>query len=88
MVVENYEKVFTDDGSNNIIKKDYNPLNKELYRNYEREGFIMKETKDIILNELEKELNFEEIDIIEKYSNIFIKIYRKGMIDCFNYYNK
>lgn len=85
MFVENVKKVFTNDGSNIIIKKNYNLLNKDYKKICEREGLYMKETKDIKLKEV-----IEELNLIEKifFKKKFIKIYRKGMIDCFNYYNK
>ena len=44
--------------------------------------------KDIILNEVKKELNWRERIIIKIFSNLFYYVYRKGMIDCFKYYNK
>lgn len=47
-----------------------------------------KETKNVILNELTKELKYKERLMVKLFPNIFIKIFRKGMIYCFNYYNK
>ena len=44
--------------------------------------------KDVVLNEVFKGLNFKERIIVKIFQNVFIKLYRKGMIDCFNYYNK
>lgn len=54
---------------------------------YEREGLYMKETKEIF-KELKKELTFKERIITKIFKKTFIKIYRLGMIRCFNYYNK
>lgn len=82
------EKVFTNKKSNNIIEKDYNPLNKDYKGFYEREGLFMKETKDIVLEEMLKGLNLQERVFVEEHSDICKKIYRKGMIDSFNYQNK
>jgi len=82
------KKIFTNDKCNNIMSKDYNPLNKEQQSKYEREGLVMKETRDIVLDEIMKELNSEERQFVEMYPNECIKLYKKGMIDCFNYYNK
>lgn len=47
----------------------------------------MKETK-VILEELEKELNFKEIILARIFRKTFAKVYRLGMIACFNYFNK
>lgn len=52
----------------------------------EREGLNMEETK-VILNELKKELNFKERVLMKIFSKTFKKVYRVGMIKCFNFYN-
>lgn len=44
--------------------------------------------KDVALDEVMKELNFIERIIIKIFGNLFYYAYRKGMIDCFKYYNK
>ena len=44
--------------------------------------------KDVVLNEVKKELNWKERIIIKIFGNLFYYVYRKGMIDCFKYYNK
>lgn len=83
------EKVFTNEGRNNIINEDCKPLSKDDNKFYERgSGLFMKETKDILLEEILKGLNSEERIFVEEYINICKKIYRKGMIDSFNYQNK
>ena len=87
IVEEKNEKIFTKNEKNNIMGRKYNPLNKD-EGFYEREGLSMKETKDVVLNEIIKGLNWREKIIVKIYQKICIKIYRNGMIDCFNYYNK
>ncbi len=81
------KKLFTKNKCNNIISKDYNPLNKDKGF-YEREGLPMEEKRDLELEEVMKELNLEEREFVEKYPKECIRLYKKGMIDCFNYYNK
>ena len=49
------EKIFTKEIKNNIINQKYNPLNKD-ESFYEREGLFMRGTKDIVLDEVVKEL--------------------------------
>ena len=44
--------------------------------------------RDVVLNEIANELNWKEKIIIRIFPKIFVKVYRKGMVDCFNYYNK
>lgn len=44
--------------------------------------------RDVVLDEVMKELNFIERIIIKIFGNLFYYAYRKGMIDCFKYYNK
>ena len=82
------EKVFTNEGRNNIINEDCNPLSKDYNKIYERGGLFMKETKDIVLEKILKGLNLEERIFVEEHIKICKKIYRKGMIDSFNYQNK
>lgn len=52
--VKKCKKVFTKNESNNIMRKKYNPLKAN---KCEREGLFMKETKDVILDEIVKELS-------------------------------
>lgn len=47
-----------------------------------------KGKKNIVFEEATKGLNWREKIIARMNYNICIKIYRKGMLDCFNYYNK
>ena len=90
MIVEKNKKVFTKEDENIIMNDKYNPLNKDKGF-YERKRLFMEEIneiKDVTLEELTKGITDKEKDIIEKYANIFKKVYQRGMIDCFNYYNK
>lgn len=76
--------------SNLLIKVDLNFNRLSSYNRYtkERGGLFMGKTKDIILNEEMKKLNFKERFIIKIFGKTFEKIYRLGMVRCFNYYNK
>lgn len=71
------EKLFARNKHNNIIMIKYKLLNKD----YKREKLFMRETKDVVLNEVMKELNF-----IEKifFKRKFIKVYKKGITYGFN----
>ena len=53
---------------------------------YTKEGLYFM--KDVVLNEMKKELSFRERIIVKIFGNLFYYAYRKGMIDCFKYYNK
>lgn len=44
--------------------------------------------KDVVLNEFKKELTLKERIIVKIFGNLFYYAYRKGMLDCFKYYNK
>ncbi len=44
--------------------------------------------KNVVLDEVKKDLNWKERIIINIFEDLFYYAYRKGMIDCFNYYNK
>lgn len=43
--------------------------------------------KDVVLNEVMKELELKEKIIVAIFKKLFYYVYRKGMVDCFNYYN-
>lgn len=102
LVEEINGKAFTNDERNNKIKSNKPLISKLLievnlnfnrlssYNRYtnEREGLFMRKTKNIILNEEIKELNLKERFIIKVFGKTFEKVYRLGMIRCFNYYNK
>lgn len=83
MIVEKSKNVFTKEDAKNIIRKKYNLLNKD-EGFYEREGLFMKETKDIVLDEVIEELNFIERIF---FKNKFIKVYKKGVMKGFNWGN-
>ncbi len=86
-VEEKNEKIFTKVKSNNIMKRKYNPLNKDECF-YKRKGLSMGETKDVTLNEVMKGLNWKEKFILRICRKTCVKLYRKGMVECFNYINK
>ena len=46
------------------------------------------EEKKVVLKELEKKLNWKARIFVKVFPNTCVNLYRKGMIDCFNYYNK
>lgn len=66
-VAKEKRKVFTKKESNNIIKKDYDPL-KVNYKIYEREGLFMKGTKNVVLDVEMKELIINKEDF-KKFFN-------------------
>lgn len=74
------ENLFTKSQTNNIISKKYNPLNKD-EGFYEREGLFMRETRDVVLEEVLGELNFIERIFFKKK---FIKVYKLGITFGFN----
>lgn len=80
------KKLFTGKERNSRIKSDYNPLSKD-YGIYERGGLYMKE-KSFILKELKKNMNWKSKIFANIFSKTAITLYRKGMVDCFKYYNK
>lgn len=41
-----------------------------------------------LLKELNEELNWRERIVLKLFKKICIMFYRKGMLDCFNFYNK
>ena len=44
--------------------------------------------KDVVLSEIKKGLSWKERIILALFGDLFYSIYRKGMTDCFKYYNK
>lgn len=78
-----WEKAFTKNYGKNIMKKKYNPSNKDKVF-YERKGLFMRETKDIVLKEITKELNYVERIIVRIFFKTFIKVYNKTRIDIVN----
>lgn len=79
-------KVFTKKKEKDTIREDYNPLSKDC-NFYERGGLYMKE-KRIILKEIKKNMNWKFKLFVNTFPNMAITLYRKGMLDCFKYYNK
>lgn len=86
-VEENNEKMFTKNSGKDIIQSKHNLLNKN-NNFYEREGLSMRKTEDIVLNKVLNGLSLKERILVKIFSKTFSKVYRKGMIECFNYYNK
>lgn len=41
-----------------------------------------------VYKELKKQLNWRERMVLKLFKKICIMLYRKGMLDCFNFYNK
>ncbi len=81
LVEKESRKVFTNKKSNNIIKTIYNPLNKDCISFHEREGLFMKETNDVILEDIIKELNLIERIFLKKK---LIKVYNKIRVNIVN----
>ena len=48
-------------------------------------GFVMINE---VLDEVEKGLDWKEKMFMKIFKKVALKIYKKGMVDCFNYYNK
>lgn len=44
--------------------------------------------KDVVENKIIKELNWKERIVVKIFRKTFYKMYRLGMMDCFNYCNK
>ena len=70
-----------DINNNNLLDKDYNNF-------YEGEGLNMEKLKNIVIKKRIKGANLKEKIFIKLFPKLCIKLYRKGMLDCFNYYNK
>lgn len=83
-VVENYKKAFTNDDRNIIISRKYNLLNEDYKKSYEREGLFMKETNDIILDELMKQLDWKGKIVGRLFPKTLIKVYNISRIETIN----
>lgn len=79
-IVEKSKNVFAKEYAKNIIRKKYNPLNKD-EGFYEREGFFMRKTEDIVV----KKLNIVERIFFRKK---FTEIYKEGVKAGFNWSNR
>jgi len=44
--------------------------------------------KDVVLEEVKKGVGEKYKEVIDTYSDLFYYTYRKGIVDCFKYYNK
>lgn len=78
------EKIFTKKEKNNIMVKKYNPLNKD-EGFYEREGLFMRETEELVLDEVMEGANFIRRIILKVFKKDFIKVYKKGVKEGFNW---
>ena len=67
IVEENYGKTFTKNNGKGIIRKKYNFFTANNKKYLQRKGLLMKETKEITLNGVTKELNWKEKIIIIYY---------------------
>ena len=68
------KKLFTREDKNIIINEKYNPLKVNFKLIYEREGLCVNKTKDVLLNEITKELNLKEIIILKIFKKTFYKV--------------
>lgn len=80
---ENIKKEFTIRERKDIINEEHNLLNKD-ENFYEREGLYVMKTKDVVLNEIIKELNYVEKIIVRIFSKTFVKVYKMGITFGFN----
>lgn len=85
--MKNVEKLFTKNDKNIIINDKYNLLSEDCQRFYEREGLLMKETEEVVLDEVMKEANFIKRIILKILKKDFIKVYKKGVKEGFNWSN-
>ena len=81
------EEIFTKNQTNNIISKKYNPLNKD-EGFYERKGLSMRGTKDVVLDEVMEGTSFIRRIIFKVFKEDFIKVYKEGVKDGFNWSNR
>lgn len=83
-IKRNEKEVFTKKESKVTIRKNYNPL-KVNYKIYRRRSGSYS-MKNEILKEIGEELNWKGKIFIHMFSNLSIKIYKKGI--SFGYNNK
>lgn len=74
IVEKNYEKTFTKSRGKDIIRTKYNFFTANNKKYLQRKGLLMKETKEIILNEVTKEINWREKIIIKVFNKTFNKV--------------
>lgn len=78
------KKIFTKEAKNTIINKKYNPLKVNYKLIYEREGLYVKKTKDVLLKEINKELNWKEKIVIKIFKKTFCKVHNLIRISIVN----
>lgn len=74
IVEEKNEKIFTKNNGKGIIRKKYNFFTANNKKYLQRKGLLMKETKEITLNGVTKELNWKEKIIIRIFNKTFNKV--------------
>jgi len=74
IVEEKNEKIFTKNNEKGIIRKKYNFFTANNKKYLQRKGLLMKETKEITLNGVTKELNWKEKIIIRIFNKTFNKV--------------
>ncbi len=77
---KNEKKLFTNEESNNIIRKN----NPSKANKCEREGLPIKEMNELVLQEIKQVLTAKEIEVLERHTEICVKIYKKGIEKGFN----
>lgn len=77
------KKVFTKNEEKGIIRLQYN-LFIANNKNLQRKGFFMKETKEIVVNELTEELNWKEKLIVKAFNKTFNKVVNLVRINTVN----
>lgn len=73
-VEKNRRNVFTKNKGKDIIEKKYNFFTANNKEYLQRKGLLMKETKEITLNGVTKELNWKEKIIIRIFKKTFYKV--------------
>ena len=73
-VEKSQKNVFTKNIGKDIINKKYNLFTANNKKYLQRKGLLMKETKEITLNGVTKELNWKEKIIIRIFNKTFNKV--------------
>lgn len=73
-VEKNNERIFTKNNEKDIIYKKYNLFAANNKKYLQRKGLFMKNTKEIILDEVTKELNWKEKIIVKIFNKTFNKV--------------
>ena len=74
IVEEKNGKIFTKNDEKDIIDKKYNLFAANNKKYLQRKGLFMKNTKEIILDEVTKELNWKEKIIVKIFNKTFNKV--------------